>query len=103
MIINFGEIIKKAIEKHNLKQKDVAEDLNISPQTLSHYINNKRLPQIDCFFDMMNLLDLNEVFIATWSYDDEQIIDFLIKTIPTLSEEQNRILLFIVRYFKKDR
>lgn len=98
---DFGTILKEALTKNNYKQKDIAEKLNISPQTMSHYINNKRLPQLDCFLSMVEFLGLKDVFEDSPPLDKEHMNTFLLTVIPKLDEDQQYILFLLVRYFDK--
>ena len=95
---DIGLIIKDSIIEHNMTQKEVAKRINIAPQTLSHYIHNRRTPNLECFFDLVDLLDLNEQFFSTQTYDKAMVEQFIKKTIPTLTYEQKRILFFITQY-----
>lgn len=43
----FGEIIKKLRLSYNLNQVQLADELNVSKQTISNWENNNILPSID--------------------------------------------------------
>lgn len=43
----FGEIIKKIRTSHNLSQVQLANELNVSKQTVSNWENNNILPSIE--------------------------------------------------------
>lgn len=88
---NLGEIIRQAIIEHDMTQKEVAKILHISPQTLSSYINNRRIPSLECFFDLVDLLDLNGRFFNP-SINTQGLDAFLTNVIPNLCFEQKRIL-----------
>lgn len=59
MEIKLGPLIKEAIALNNITQKEAARKLNISPQSLSMYVNNHRMPDIASFISMINTLDIN--------------------------------------------
>lgn len=80
MTIKLGSLIKEAIIMNNLTQKEAAKKLNISPQSLSMYVNNHRTPDILCFISMINTLHIN--------------LDLLIKMGDVLSLSSKDILLF---------
>ena len=101
-MIDIGIIIKESIIEHDMTQKEVAERVNIAPQTLSHYIHNRRMPNLELFFDLVDLLELNEYFFARKPYDKAMIDQYIKKIIPTLSYDQRRILFFIVQYMNEE-
>lgn len=43
----FGDIVKKLRLSHNLNQVQLADELNVSKQTISNWENNNILPSID--------------------------------------------------------
>lgn len=43
----FGDIIKKLRLSHNLNQVQLADELNVSKQTISNWENNNILPSIE--------------------------------------------------------
>ena len=63
--MNLSEKLKNAREKAGLSQKDVAEALNISRQSVSKWETGKAYPDID------NLIILSELYNVS--------VDYLIK------------------------
>lgn len=101
MLDDIGGIIKQSIIEHNLTQKQVAEMVHISPQTLSSFVNNRRTPNLECFFDLVDLLDLNDQFFKHSSFDETILDTYLTKIIPSLPFEQKRLLFFLTQYMDK--
>ncbi len=64
MRIKIGDLIANQIEVKGLKQKDVADALNISYSTFNNYVCNKRLPDIETTIKICHYLhiDLNRVY-----------------------------------------
>lgn len=52
------KIIKGRIAELGLTNIEVAETLDINPQTLSNWINNKNIERIEKFIDLLILLNL---------------------------------------------
>lgn len=59
MKLDIGEMIKESIAQQNLSQKQVAEYLKISPQTLNSYLNGRSVFRLDDFYKLVHLLHLN--------------------------------------------
>ena len=58
----FGERIKKLRTAHNLSQVQLADELNVSKQTVSNWENNNILPSIEM------LLKISRFFSASTDY-----------------------------------
>lgn len=43
----FAKNLKKYLEEKNLKQKEVAEAIGVSPQTFNYWVLGKNLPRMD--------------------------------------------------------
>ncbi|MFV0467071.1 MAG: helix-turn-helix domain-containing protein [Lachnospiraceae bacterium] len=59
---NIGNQIRLLLEQEGLSQKDLANEMNISPTTLNGYIRNRRMP------DARTLLRLSAYFHTTVDY-----------------------------------
>lgn len=75
--MSIGYNLKKAREKKNISQKEVARILNISRQSISKWENNRNLPDID------NLVRLSEIY--------EISIDELLKN-DTLVDQSETVM-----------
>ena len=56
------EVQKKlacAIQNSGLKQKDIATRLDVSQQTISHYMKGDKMPSLDTFAKLCAVLDLD--------------------------------------------
>ncbi|MCI8541472.1 MAG: helix-turn-helix transcriptional regulator [Erysipelotrichaceae bacterium] len=60
----FGEYLNQQIHMRNMTQKEVAELLHVSPQTVNNYVLNKRVPDLDMIIQIIDLfhMDINKVF-----------------------------------------
>jgi len=63
----FGAYLLQVIRLHDLSQKEAAAMLNLSPQTLSNYILNKRIPDMKTLAHILNVfhMDANKVLQIT--------------------------------------
>ena len=99
----FGDIVKKLRLSHNLNQVQLADELNVSKQTISNWENNNILPSIDMlvklsdFFSVPTdyLLELdNRKFIEVTGLTDTQRahIQQIIKDITNASQPEGNDL-----------
>ena len=61
-MITLNQIREKIIEEiksSGLTQTEIAKRLNISQQTVSHYIHGNKLPALDTFANLCDILDLD--------------------------------------------
>lgn len=59
MEIRIANIIQKRMKKLGITQGDLALQLGISQQSLSHWFTGRNQPRLDSFFYMLDLLGLN--------------------------------------------
>ena len=55
--MEFSKRLKEIMAEKGLKQKDIAEMLNIEQANISFWINNKKLPSLDTFYNLCKILD----------------------------------------------
>ena len=55
----FGENLKKAREKCNLTQEQLAYELNVSASTIGMYEQGRREPDLDTLIKMSNILHIS--------------------------------------------
>ena len=82
--MNLSEKLKNAREKAGLSQKDVAEALNISRQSVSKWETGKAYPDID------NLIILSELYDVS--------VDYLIK-----NNQESSLKKTVENPFKKNK
>lgn len=95
-----GRIIREAILIQGLTQKQAAFVLNISPQTLSSYINDRRQPNIECFIKMIQLfgIDFSILFspIPNDSIHQKDIILYYL--IKQMDEKGKDVMIDMLQY-----
>lgn len=102
-----GDMIRFAIEMKDMKQKDVALALNMSPQALSSYIQNTRMPDIETLVHIMVYLnmDANETLQMTTNLKTRIIMDFkeeiIIRNYRRLDKEHKEFALFVLERLPK--
>lgn len=55
MKVKIGEKIKKVLSDAGLSQTDLAKCLGVTPQQVSHWINNKGFPSLDKFIALVQV------------------------------------------------
>lgn len=88
-MMNLGNNLKKLLEQHNITQKQLAQQLDITPAALGNYIRNIREP------DYRTLIKIADYFHVS--------TDFLLghDIGPYTGDEE--ILLYIFRSLKEDQ
>ena len=59
----FGDIVKKLRLSHNLNQLQLADELNVSKQTISNCENNNILPSIDMLVKISRFFSVSTDFL----------------------------------------
>ena len=63
----FGKQIKTLLQQRNLSQKQLADDLAISPSTLNNYITDKREPDFKTLLAIATRLDTSIDFLLDYT------------------------------------
>ena len=69
----FGDIIKELRLTHNLIQVQLADELNVSKQTISNWENNNILPSIDMLVKISKFFSVSTDFLL--ELDSRQYIE----------------------------
>lgn len=86
----FGDIIKKLRLSHNLNQVQLANELNVSKQTISNWENNNILPSIDMLIKISKFFSVSTDYLL--ELDSRQYIE-----ITELTETQLAHIQQIIR------
>lgn len=57
--MNFGEYFKLLRTEHNMTQRDIAARLGVTRQAISHWENNKNLPDLEMLVQIADTFDLS--------------------------------------------
>lgn len=88
--MKLGEILKELLEQHNMTQRQLAKELNITPSALGNYIQNIREP------DYNTLIRIADYFRVT--------TDFLLnRPVSTELTHNEELLLHIFRSLSNDQ
>lgn len=93
--MKLGEIIKELLEQYGMTQKQLAEELTLSPSAMGNYIQNIREPDyatLICIADYFHVTTdflLNHVSKSGHTHNEE----ILLHIFRSLSEEQQEIFL----------
>jgi len=102
----FGEYLSKVLQYHNLSQKQAASLLHISPQALSNYILNKRIPDMDTLAHIIRFfhIDANQLFYGTKNIDIQCLSSdeiTLLSTYRKLDKKHQSYALAVVKNIPK--
>lgn len=77
-----GIVLKQLLENHNISQKQMAEDLNISPSTLGNYIRCIREPDFNVLISFADYFNVSVDFL----------LEHKTKNSKTNSEDEDMLL-----------
>ena len=66
--MKFGEKLKFLLEIKDIKQKDFARVINISPSTLCGYINSDRQPDFELVKKIASVLDVTTDYLLDYNH-----------------------------------
>ena len=63
IVIKIGGIIRAQMARKKLRQKDLADALNVNQRTISSYCTNKSFPDLDTLSKLCDLLDIDLLYL----------------------------------------
>jgi transcriptional regulator with XRE-family HTH domain len=66
----FGNNLRRVCGIHDLTGKDLAKVLDVSPQTVSHWMNGRRVPTLDGSMAIQNLFGLSVVDVLSSDFTE---------------------------------
>lgn len=58
-MLKISSVISARLEQKNLKQKEVAQQINVNPRTFSTYVQGDYFPPLDVLSDICQCLDID--------------------------------------------
>lgn len=101
--MNLGEVLRKLLEQHNISQKELANELMITPSALGNYIQNTREPDYNTLIKIADYFHVTTDFLLGRSTDDKLTFEetLLINTFRSLTESQQEFYLEQGKLFTK--
>ncbi len=97
-----GEIIKNARKKVKMKQAELAEKIDMSDKNLGNIENGKQFPQLNNFFRILEVLDLQiEDFGVNSKKDVNKIRELILHKLYLMDDYQLEIYLNLVEMVSK--
>ena len=98
-MINLGEKIKNLREERDLKQKDLAEILNISVSNISKYESSDMVPSLEVFKKIAEYFDVSaDYLIGLTARKKSNDFDRFNELLRGLPEEDIDILEIFIKY-----
>ncbi|MCI6771330.1 MAG: helix-turn-helix domain-containing protein [Oscillospiraceae bacterium] len=93
--MKFGDVLRQLIECHDLTQKQLGIDLNISPSTIGNYVNNTREPDYATLKTLAKYFGVSTDYMLNYHSDNcaSHNEDLLIKIYRNLNETNKEILI----------
>lgn len=100
--MNLGDRIKYLLDVKNIKQKDFAETLNISPSTMNGYIKNNREPDYEMLKKIAENLSVSTDYLLGLSpAENKENEKNLIQKFSFLDNNQKEILESVIEIMLK--
>lgn len=100
--MNLGDRIKYLLDMKNIKQKDFAETLNISPSTMNGYIKNNREPDYEMLKKIAENLSVSTDYLLGLSPSENEVNEKnLIQKFSFLNDDQKEILKTVIELMLK--
>lgn len=91
--MNFGEYFRKLRTEHNMTQREISIRLGVTRQAISHWENNKNLPDLEMLIQIADAFDLSlEQLLANGNVTNFNTSDNLTDITDTLISD-NKISL----------
>jgi transcriptional regulator with XRE-family HTH domain len=84
----FGDNLRRVCGVHDLSGQDLAHVLDVSPQTVSHWMQGRRVPTLDLSMAIQELFDLPIVTMLSSPFD--QLLPQL-GNVPRFHQTEKRI------------
>lgn len=89
-----GIVLKQLLENNNISQKQMAEDLNISPSTLGNYIRCIREPDFEVLISFADYFNVSVDFLlehktpeSDTNSDDENMLLYLYRNMSDINKK----------------
>ena len=99
--MKFGEKLRFLLEIKDIKQKDFAHAINISPSTLCGYINSDRQPDFELVKKIASVLDVTTDYLLDYNHtpipEPISVRELaLIKNLREFSKEKQKLIFDLV-------
>lgn len=93
--MNLGEALRKLLEQHNISQKELANELAITPSALGNYIQNTREPDYNTLIRIADYFNVTTDFLLGHTTSDQLSFEetLLVNTFRSLTETQQEFYL----------
>lgn len=72
--MQLGDIIQAQLTMKNMTQTDLAKKINIGQRSISNYVNNKSMPDLETLAKICNILEIDiYTILGTKQYDNEAL------------------------------
>lgn len=113
-MMNFSVILKELREKHGYSQKQLADILHVSKNSVSHYELGQCMPSIDVIISIADVFDVSMDYLLGRSsvnlsnrllekpIDKNLLAAMLLENVLSLDREHRNDLVKILQYIVKD-
>jgi transcriptional regulator with XRE-family HTH domain len=94
-----GNKIRKRLKELSMSQKDLADNLNISPSTLSGYLTGYRTPDLNTVSKLAKALDVPVSYLIE---DVNDGVDYISESPTSFSVKEKKDIALDLEIFKKE-
>lgn len=105
-IMTFGDKLRELLGERNIKQKELAQLLHISPSTLNSYITDSRMPDHKMIKAIAETLDVTTDYLLDYRHADKPVTEnelVLLKKIRALNADDRETIAFLVDRLYKSK
>jgi len=93
--MKFGDILRRLLEEREMPQKRLAADLKLSAQTIGHYINHEREPDIETIKTIAKYFNVSADYLLNMQSGkvDTQNENEILRIFRSLTKEQQDLYI----------
>lgn len=98
-MMTFGDKLRELLSERNIKQKEFAQLLHISPSTLNSYITDSRMPDHRMIKAIAEALDVTTDYLLDFRHADKPVTEselVFLRKLRSLNAEDRRMIFFLV-------
>ena len=104
--MSFGAKLRELLAERDIRQKDFAQLLHVSPSTLNSYITDSRMPDHKLIKAIAESLDVTTDYLLDFRHADKPVtekeLDFLRKLRAFNAEDRETIVFLVDRLSEKN-
>lgn len=98
-----SDVIKETIAINHLSQKQLAKEIDVTPQTLNSYLNGRSQFRIEDFCKIARILQLNPNYLLGFEKPLLSPLEiFIYKSIKSLKPDQRDTIIVLLNHYQDE-